>query len=109
MGPRAIGTVVLGGGMLSAVGFFESGHDTYVFTRMHVPVAPAACGFKRPGAAPAPAGMVSAAAAPAPLARGRGRSGPGAAGPGRATPPRCGSNPRSEEHTSELQSPVHLV
>src|SRR5215468_12650159 len=51
---------------LSAVGFFESGHDTHVFTRMPVPVAPAACDLKRPGAAPAPAGMVSAAPAPAP-------------------------------------------
>jgi hypothetical protein len=68
--------------------FFESGHDTYVFTRMPVPVAPALCALKRPGAAPAPAGMASAAPAPAPLARVRGRSGPGAAGPGQATPPR---------------------
>src|SRR3989442_5355187 len=32
-------------------GVRESGHDTHVFTRMHVPVAPAACGLKRPGAA----------------------------------------------------------
>ena len=73
---------------LSAVGFFESGQDTHVFTHMHVPVAPAACDLKRPGAAPAPTEMGSAAPAPAPLARVRERSGPGAAGPGRATPPR---------------------
>src|SRR5262245_31862192 len=72
--------------------FFERGHDSHVFTRMHGPVAPAACGLTRPAAAPAPAGMVSAAPAPVPLARVRGRSGPRAAGPGRATPPGSGSS-----------------
>src|SRR5438876_3304763 len=37
---------------------------------------------------------------------GAGRAGPAALGPG--APP-AGGLPRSEEHTSELQSPVHLV
>src|SRR6266566_2026618 len=63
--------------------FFEkSGYYAHIVTLMHVPVARAACGLKRPGAAPAPAGMGSPPPTLGPPARVRARSGPWAAGPG---------------------------
>src|SRR5712691_2498737 len=59
--------------------FFESGHYAHIVTRMHVPVAPAACDLTRPGAAPIPARRGSPPPAPGLWAKARGRSDPWAA------------------------------
>src|SRR5262249_21202774 len=83
---------------LSGVGFFESGHDTHVFTLTDVPVAPAACGLRRPGKPPSPAEARPAPPASRHPARVLGQSAPWAAAPDRATPPGSGSSP-GERHS----------